>query len=969
MIGLHVLRLTTLGALDLRDRLGYPIRDVLAQPKRLALLAYLVLEGRQGPVSRDLLLAMFWPESDDARARNTLSQSLHHLRQSLGPELIESQGANALLVRADALWCDAAVFGEAIERGEPELALDLYRGDFCPALFVSGAPEAEAWLENQRRKLRGLALSAARALAERLAAKGDADGAARTARRALAMRPDDEADVRAMLGLLERVGDAAGALSAYQDFSKRLANDLELEPAPETKQLADAIRRRREQAATAPSADVPAFIEPPGAATAPRAQVASATAPVRRSRRVSMVIGLIALLAVAGILLVRRVGAPPPASAEAEVAVFPFTVRGGANIGYLREGMVDLLSAKLEGASGFHAIDPRTVVAAVQTDSAGSAGSWSILARRLGAGRYISGEVVEIAGRIQIAASLFELAAGARAVTTATVTGDTTHLFELVDDLTGRILAGLEHGRDTALTRLAALTTNSLPALKAYLEGEQAMRAGRDGQAASAFRDAVALDTTFALAEYRLAVSATWVMVPGIENSLRIAQMAALAERHAKRLAPLVRDLLAAYRAYKKFQPDEAETMYRRIVEAHPDNVEAWFMLAETRFHYNPFRGRSPIEARAAFEHVLSLDPKNAHAILHLARLAAREGRVARLDSLAATYRAHYSDAERTLEIRALRAGVHDDPAARRAVMRDALGADAIVLESVLQSLLDYAQNLEAGGDLAVPYMRTVTDRTARLFGQLTFSTLPLAEGRWNPQDAVQLLGRDADLRWLREAEGLLAAAPLVAAPRTRVSALRDSIAGQRPYRMSEWAGFGADQSSAPEVQAWLVGLLSVRLGDTAAARRALATLAAAPQGPRAEVGRALSRTVRAELASASGRPAAALAELRDFPFAPSSVRGSALWGTYERFMMGELLHGQGRDSAALGWYESFPAGYDLAWLAPAHLRQGQIYERLGNVERARFHYQRVVTLWSSADPELQPLVAQARTALSRLGS
>ena len=88
---------------------------------------------------------MFWPESDDAKARNTLSQALHHLRQALGPELLESQGANAIMVHGDALWCDATVFLDALGRGEVELALDLYRGEFCPTLFVSEAPEAEEW--------------------------------------------------------------------------------------------------------------------------------------------------------------------------------------------------------------------------------------------------------------------------------------------------------------------------------------------------------------------------------------------------------------------------------------------------------------------------------------------------------------------------------------------------------------------------------------------------------------------------------------------------------------------------------------------------------------------------------------------------------------------------------------------------------------------------------------------------------
>ncbi|HXY70367.1 MAG TPA: BTAD domain-containing putative transcriptional regulator, partial [Gemmatimonadales bacterium] len=241
-----MLRLTTLGAVDLRDRHGHAVRDVLAQPKRLALLAYLAVEGSRGPVSRDTVLALFWPESDEARARNALSQSLHHLRQALGPGAVEGRGVHSLAVDGERLWCDAVVFAAALERGDVEMALDLYRGEFCPALFVSGAPQVEQWIDAQRRRLRGLALAALRASAERLEARGDGEAAARAARRALALHPDDEAEVRALLALLERSGDATGALLAYREYERRLADDLETGPSPETRRLVGAMLRRRE---------------------------------------------------------------------------------------------------------------------------------------------------------------------------------------------------------------------------------------------------------------------------------------------------------------------------------------------------------------------------------------------------------------------------------------------------------------------------------------------------------------------------------------------------------------------------------------------------------------------------------------------------------------------------------------------------------------------------------------------------
>ena len=61
------------------------------------------------------------------------------------------------------------------------------------------------------------------------------------------------------------------------------------------------------------------------------------------------------------------------------------------------------------------------------------------------------------------------------------------------------------------MARVAAVSTDSLEALKAFLEGEQALRAPRDlERARSALQRAVEIDSTFALAWSRLAYVVGW---------------------------------------------------------------------------------------------------------------------------------------------------------------------------------------------------------------------------------------------------------------------------------------------------------------------------------------------------------------------------------------------------------------------------------------------------------------------------
>lgn len=150
-----------LGTLDLRTPEGVEIRSVLAQPKRVALLAYLAVQGGGGFHRRDTLLPLFWPEADTERAHRALRQSLHFLRQSLGEGVIVSRGDEEVGIDPARLCCDATKFARALESGSYAQAVELYRGDLLQGFFISGAPDFEQWLDSERTRLRERATGAA----------------------------------------------------------------------------------------------------------------------------------------------------------------------------------------------------------------------------------------------------------------------------------------------------------------------------------------------------------------------------------------------------------------------------------------------------------------------------------------------------------------------------------------------------------------------------------------------------------------------------------------------------------------------------------------------------------------------------------------------------------------------------------------------------------------------------------------
>ena len=230
---------------------------VLAQPERVALLVYLAVARPVGFHRRDRLLALFWPELDDATARDALSEALHFLRQSLGSEVILTRSADEIGVDAARLWCDATAFRAALDRGQPDDALRLYEGDFLHRFLAEESGGFTAWVESERASLREVAARGARKLAEMHGDRGDHTSAVAWGRRSAELTPDDERAFRRLLGFLDGAGDHAGALQAYEAFAGRLRAEHGAEPAAETRAIIDAIRREAASTVLAPTAGTP----------------------------------------------------------------------------------------------------------------------------------------------------------------------------------------------------------------------------------------------------------------------------------------------------------------------------------------------------------------------------------------------------------------------------------------------------------------------------------------------------------------------------------------------------------------------------------------------------------------------------------------------------------------------------------------------------------------------------------------
>lgn len=295
-----MIELRVLGALQVTASGGRDVEPLVHQTKRAALLAYLAAATPRGQHRRDKLLALFWPELDQAHARAALNQALYVLRATLGEDALLPHGDGAVAL-TDAVWCDATAFDTALDAGHAAEALQLYRGDLLEGFFLSGAPEFEHWLDGERERLRLRASDGAWALAETKAAAGDPFEAARWARWAADRHPADEMVTRRLMTFLSRLGDRAAATRAYQDLVERLAQEYELQPSAETEALAASIRQEERP------------LRPASTRSAPVAPAPLPLWPARRSLRFRWVLtsGAALILLAAGTVFWLRGREPP----------------------------------------------------------------------------------------------------------------------------------------------------------------------------------------------------------------------------------------------------------------------------------------------------------------------------------------------------------------------------------------------------------------------------------------------------------------------------------------------------------------------------------------------------------------------------------------------------------------------------------------------------------------------------------
>ncbi|NIM47991.1 MAG: protein kinase [Gemmatimonadales bacterium] len=247
-----MLAIRLLGPVQVSDPAGRVLEELLRQPKRVALLAYLAVAEPRGFHRRDTLLGLFWPESPAKQARLALSQALHFLRHHLGGDAILTRGEGEVALKHAVVSCDVWAFREAVAAGNHAQAVSLYGGLLLAGFSTRASAEWEHWLDGARDRLARANATSLEQLALQADAEGDALRAVSLWRQLAEVDPYATRVTVRLIAALDVAGDRAGALQVADQHGRRLKNELGAEPSPEVEALA-----RRLRAGPSPTAPEP----------------------------------------------------------------------------------------------------------------------------------------------------------------------------------------------------------------------------------------------------------------------------------------------------------------------------------------------------------------------------------------------------------------------------------------------------------------------------------------------------------------------------------------------------------------------------------------------------------------------------------------------------------------------------------------------------------------------------------------
>ena len=555
------------------------------------------------------------------------------------------------------------------------------------------------------------------------------------------------------------------------------------------------------------------------------------------------------------------------------------------------------------------------------------------LAQREGIKAVVAGEVLPLGPGAVVAARLIAASTGETLVALRETARSVGAIPEAVDRVSDQLRERIGESLRTIQgdSPLEEVTTGSLDALRKYVQADRAADMGDVSTAEALIKEALVLDSTFAMAYRKLGV-----LLSNDERDGEKAREAFTKSYEGRERLPDRERLLAeaAYYTYVTEDLDAAIRAYEGVLALHPADAIATNNLAV-------LYGEQNESDKAAALYTRAIDRGHAPAVAYSNAVLTLFD-IGQTDSAAvilAGFRERYPDHPQAIQYAAALASARFDYSAADSLARELMrvhegaprwemwGENELANYDILRGRLEEGwARLARAYELQGPAGTRFTEFPKPIFEALGRATIRL-ELLQDPEGAVQLLdgafsGWDPDSvaperRGQLEFAALYANAGRPDRARERLAAFQAEV----PVEIQEEEGHRSGLRSAEAAIALADGdpAKAVRLFKEARAMAAKCTLCVLP-----ELGEAFE---------AAAMPDSAVA-------------------TYEEYLEADDL---------------FRAQRDKVNLPKVLLGLGRSHEALGRPDRAADYYRRLVELWTDPDPELGSRVAALRSTLEEL--
>src|SRR6185437_6041043 len=508
-----------------------------------------------------------------------------------------------------------------------------------------------------------------------------------------------------------------------------------------------------------------------------------------------------------------------------------------------------------------------------------------------------------------------------------------SHIDRLCDSISIRLLRQLGRVRRLAISLGGSLGSSSLPAIKAYLEGEQWYRASNWDSAEVAYDRALTADSTFALAWLRASFVRGWKS--GVDDEQgEIDRLRASRFNHG--LSPRDSLIVALGASGERGTYQQLVALDNALLRRYPNDPEVWYLTGELREHLGAVPGHyfTSAEIIDAFDHAIAADSQLAPAYIHPIEQSLALDDTARTLRYIRAYMSIDSTGAQAEAVRLVRSLVDTSvrPVAKDSAMRAATYQQLYFAQSMLFKWPDSAE---------------------RDIDALTLMSAPGREPPGSAADSLALRYQLVSELGMRGhvhralVEGGAARPPVIMFDAALAGLIpNDSVVGQATALLS---------SRSPQLAYAIPWWGATR--DSSDLRRAAAALRSVAQAGLTALDTSLialgEREVPAYLALVRRD---SLAALRLLAAIPDSLC-AAVDCTAAHVAQAQLLADSGRRAEALRLLPTRNVAFGSPLCVPTELLRAHLLEALGKRAEALDAYTWVTKVWRAPDSVLRPVV------------